>query len=90
MAAAPQGSPVTLVANGIRRQLPLDYSGGNVTVPVTNGLSCNVAGTVVFKDGAGNTVTRYMNAGVDYPWEVTQITNSGTTASMGLYGLYSQ
>jgi hypothetical protein len=86
----PEGAPVTIVASGVRRQVAVDYSGGNVALAKTNGLSCNVAGTVVFLDAAGNAVTRYMEAGRDYPWEVTQVNNSGTTASMGIYALYSQ
>jgi hypothetical protein len=44
---------------------------------------------VVFLDGEGYPVTRFMLAGVDYPWEVTQITSAGTTAGMGIYALYS-
>ena len=86
----PEATPVTLVASGVRRQVSVDYSSGNATVTKTNGLSCNVSGTVVFLDAAGNSVTRYMEAGRDYPWEVTQITNSGTTAGMGINALYSQ
>ena len=88
--ASPQGEPVTLIASGVWRQVAVDYSSGNATVPVSDGLSCNVAGTVVFLDGAGNSVTRYMNAGVDYPWSVTQVNNSGTTAGMEIYALYSR
>ena len=84
-----QAQQVTLNSSGVRRQLPLDYSAGDVSAGLTNGLSCNVAGTVVFKDGVGNTVTRAMLAGVDYCWEVTVILNSGTTPGMGIYGLYS-
>lgn len=87
---AAQGSPVTLTASGVWRQIPVDYSGGNATVPVTDGLSCNVDGTVTFLDGEGNTVVRAMVAGVDYPWSVTQVNNSGTDASMGIYALYSR
>lgn len=86
----PEGPPVTLVASGVRRQIAIDYSGGDRVIDRTNGLACNVDGTVVFRDAAGNSVTRAMLAGVDYPWEVTQITNSGTTADMGIYALYSQ
>lgn len=86
----PEATPVTLVASGVRRQVAVDYSSGNVPLKTTNGLSCNVAGTVVFLDAAGNTVTRYMDPGRDYPWEVTQVNNSGTTAGMGIYALYSQ
>lgn len=86
----PEGAPVTLVASGVRRQVAVDYSAGNATFPKTNGLSCNVTGTVVFLDAAGNTVTRLMEPGRDYPWEVTQVNNSGTTAGMGIYALYSQ
>lgn len=87
---ANSGTPVTFVGNGVARQVAVDYSGGDVVVARTNGLSCNVDGTVVFLDSAGNAVTRYMIAGQDYPWEVTQVNNSGTDASMGIYALYSQ
>jgi hypothetical protein len=31
-----------------------------------------------------------MLAGVDYPWEVQQVNNSGTDVGMGIYALYSQ
>lgn len=86
----PDATPVTLVGSGVRRQIAVDYSSGNVALARTNGLACNVEGTVVFLDAAGNTVTRFMEPGRDYPWEVTQVNNSGTTASMGIYALYSQ
>lgn len=85
-----EAAPVMLVASGVRRQVGIDYSGGDVTIPVTNGLSCNVEGTVVFEDAAGNQATRFMLAGLDYPWEVTKIINAGTTAAMGLNALYSR
>lgn len=86
----PEATPVTLSASGVRRQVAVDYSGGDAAIPVTNGLACNVDGTVVFLDAAGNTVTRAMLAGVDYPWEVQQVNNSGTDVGMGIYALYSQ
>lgn len=85
------GAPVTLVASGVRRQVAVDYSSGDVELDgISNGLACNVEGTVVFLDAVGNTVTRYMEPGRDYPWEVSQVNNSGTTASMGIYALYSR
>ena len=80
---------VMLVSSSVARQLPLDYSGGDVDAGLTDGLACNVDGTVVFKDSKGNTVTRTMVAGQDYCWQVTTILNSGTTPGMGIYGLYS-
>ena len=86
----PDATPVTLVASGVRRQVAVDYSSGNVAIPRTNGLAVNVDGTVSFLDAAGNTVSRAMLAGYDYPWEVTQINQSGTDADIEVYALYSQ
>jgi hypothetical protein len=85
----PEGAPVTLVASGVRRQVSVTPTDG-LAITKTNGLSCNTSGTVVFKDAAGNTATRYMEAGRDYPWEVTEVLSTGTTASMGINALYSQ
>lgn len=75
---------------GIQSMIAVDYSGGDVTLArVSRGLSCNVSGTVVMRlEADGADVTRYMNAGQDYPWNVKIIRNSGTTASMGIYACY--
>lgn len=47
-------------------------------------------GAANLTQGEGNTVTRYMNAGVDYPWSVTQVNNANTDAGMEIYALYSR
>lgn len=85
----PEATPVTLVASGVRRQVAVTPTDG-LAIPKTNGLSCNTTGTVAFKDAAGNSVSRYMEAGRDYPWEVTEVLDTGTDADMGIYALYSQ
>jgi hypothetical protein len=75
---------------GIQDMIAIDYSGGDVTLArVSRSLGCNVSGTVVMRlEGGSADVTRYMNAGQDYPWNVKIVRNSGTTASMGLYAGY--
>ena len=75
---------------GIRDMVAVDYSGGDATLAkVSRTLSCNVAGTVVMRlEGGSSDVTRVMQAGVDYAWNVKIVRNSGTTASMGIYAGY--
>jgi len=75
---------------GLRSMVALDYSAGDVTLAtVSRSLSCNTFGTVVMRlEGDSADVTRYMIAGIDYPWAVKIIRNVGTTASMGLVAGY--
>ena len=75
---------------GLTDMVAVDYSGGDATLTrPSRSLSCNVAGTVVLRMENGSAdVTRYMNAGQDYPWNVRIVRNSGTTASMGIVAGY--
>lgn len=75
---------------GLTKNVAVDYSGGDQTLAVVSrSLSANVAGTVVLRmaDDTAD-ITRYMQAGIDYPWAVKLIRNSGTTAGMGLVAGY--
>jgi len=69
--------------SGIDEMVAIDYSGGDVTLAtIPRSLSCNAAGNVVMRMAKGSTdVTRYMNAGVDYPWAVKIIRQTNTTAT---------
>lgn len=75
---------------GLDAMVAVDYSGGDVTLDVVSrSLSCNTSGIVVMRlAGQSVDVTRYMNAGQDYPWHVKIVRNSGTTASMGIVAGY--
>lgn len=75
---------------GLTRSVAVDYSSSDVTLTViSRSLSCNVAGTVVLRmaDDTAD-ITRYMQAGIDYPWAVKIVRNSGTTAGMGINAGY--
>jgi hypothetical protein len=75
---------------GLTRSVAVDYSGGDVNLAVVSrSLSCNVAGTVVLRmaDDTAD-ITRYMLAGVDYPWAVKTVKNAGTTVGMGINAGY--
>lgn len=76
--------------SGLTRSVAVDYSGGDVTLAVVSrSLSCNVAGTVVLRMANDTAdITRYMLAGVDYPWAVKTVKNAGTTAGMGINAGY--
>ena len=87
--AGPSAPPVTLVGSGVFRQVTVDYSGGAAVIDRTDGLSCNTEGELTFKDGSGANVTRFMLAGVDYPWSVTEVTSS-SPADLGIVALYSR
>lgn len=76
--------------SGLTSMVAVDYSAGDATLAkVSRSLSCNVEGTVVMRlaDDSAD-VTRYMMAGIDYPWAVKIVRNSGTTASMVIYAGY--
>lgn len=75
---------------GLTSMVAVDYSAGDATLTRSSrSLSCNTAGTVVMRmEGDTADITRYMLAGVDYPWSVKIVRNSGTTASMGIVAGY--
>jgi hypothetical protein len=75
---------------GLTRSVAVDYSSADVNLTVVSrSLSCNVAGTVVLRmaDDTAD-ITRYMLAGVDYPWAVKTVKNVGTTVGMGINAGY--
>ena len=90
MAANPISKNSVEAISSITRNVAIDYSGGDQTLAVVSrSLSANVAGTVVLQmANDSSNVTRYMQAGIDYPWAVKIIRNSGTTAGMGLVAGY--
>lgn len=90
MVANPVSRTSIQYISGLTKSVAVDYSSGDATLAViSRSLSCNVAGTVVLRM-ADDTVdiTRYMQAGIDYPWAVKVVRNAGTTAGMGLNAGY--
>lgn len=57
-------------------------------IPMTNAIAVNVSGTVAFKDKQGNAVSRYLVAGVDYPYAVSEVSETGTDDDLGITALY--
>lgn len=89
MVASPKSRSSIENLSGLSGMVACDYSGTDVALAqVSRSLSCNTAGTVVLVMEDGTTPTRYMQAGIDYPWRVKGITKIGTTASMGIYAGY--
>lgn len=90
MVAKPVSRSSVEYLSGLTSMIAVDYSSADVTLTrPSRSLSCNVEGTVVMRmEGDSADVTRYMLAGIDYPWSVRIVRNSGTTASMGIYAGY--
>jgi len=52
-------------------------------LPASNAISCNASGIVAMRIRGGDVITKYLLAGVDYPYAVTEVleAGSGTTAT---------
>lgn len=61
----------------------------DVEIKVTRGIRVNVQGTVTLK-GVDDSVAAavLLLAGVDYPYRVKQVLDTGTDSDLGIVGLY--
>ncbi len=75
-------------ANGIIERWPAITPEDGKSIPVTDGIRCNVDGTAVLTDNKGNSNPFYLIAGLDYPYAVVEVKATGTDADMGLKALY--
>lgn len=90
MVANPISKNSIAAIGGASSMLAADYSSGDHTfTTVPRGIHVNVGGTAVVRledDTADRTLV--LNAGQLYPYRVKIIRNSGTTAGMGIFGIY--
>ncbi|KAA3527061.1 hypothetical protein GOZ96_04805 [Agrobacterium vitis] len=92
MAANPIATSSVENLSGASSMVDADYSSADYTFPVIpRAIHVNAAGTaVVTLEGEISSVTHalVLNAGQTYPYRVKTIKNSGTTAGMGIRGIY--
>lgn len=90
MAANPISKNSVASLGGASSMVAADYSSGDHTFAVVpRGIHVNAAGTAVVRledDTADRSLV--LNAGQLYPYRVHIVRNSGTTASMGIFGIY--
>jgi hypothetical protein len=75
---------------GLTSFVALDYSAADVTLArIPRSIVCSTSGTLVCRmvDDTAD-VTLFLNAGQVYPYQVSIVRKTGTTASMGLYAGY--
>lgn len=76
--------------SGASKMVAADYSSADYTfATVPRGIHVNTGGTAVVRleeDSADRTLV--LNGGQTYVYRVKIIRNSGTTASMGIFGIY--
>jgi hypothetical protein len=80
----PSGSPLTSFLVDRCEELTAHASNPvHATLGTTISISVNVSGLVALRFARSTAdVTRYMLAGVDYPWRVTHIRIAGTDAAV--------
>jgi hypothetical protein len=71
-------------SNFVGELISVDYSGGDVTFSgALNGLHCNIAGALyVDCENLGTNILLQLSAGLSYPYKISKVYQSGSTASV--------
>ena len=72
----------------ISNQVPVTPSDTTDLGQITDGISLNESGAVTFVCASGQTVTRSLLSGIDYPYKVKRVNATGTDEGLGIHALY--